>query len=123
MNSAIYFVPKDKYETSWNYADTLLTTYEMTTKQLTLSFESNIRATLIDYTQSNVIQQKAEVYHHRYKFKEDFYAENGLYMVNITSSSFSVYDKTRNKRYDFRLDGKYGYNLTFYMKNGGRYYA
>lgn len=119
MSSAIYFVPKDKYESSWNYADTLLTTYEMTTKQLILSFESSTKATLIDYTQSNVVQQKAEVYHHYYRFKEDFYTENSLYMVNITSSSFSVYDKTASKRYDFRLDGNYGYNLTFYMKKGG----
>ena len=119
MSSAIYFVPQEKYETSWNYADTLLTTYEMTTKQLILSFESSTKATLIDYTQSNVVQQKAEVYHHRYRFKVDFYTENGLYMVNITSNSFSIYDKTTSKRYDFRLDGNYGYNLTFYMKKGG----
>lgn len=119
MSNAIFFVPKDKYETAWEYTDTLLTTYETTTKQIVLSFESSSKATLIDYTQSNVVQQKAEVYHHRYKFKEDFYTENGLYMVNITSNSFSVYDKTTNKRYDFRLDGNYGYNLTFYIKKVG----
>ena len=118
INNAIYFVPQDKYTASWTYKDTLLTTYELTTKQLALSFESGTKAALTDYTKSEVVQQKAEVYHHYYRFK-DYYIENGLYMVNITANSFSVYDKTKSRRYDFRLDGNYGCSLSFYIKKGG----
>lgn len=119
INDAIYFVPKEQYTASWTYNDTLLTTYELTTKQLILSFVSGTKSTLMDYTQTNVVQQKAEVYHHYYRFKEDYYVENGLYMVNISANSFAVYDKTKSIRYDFRLDGNYSCNISFYMKKGG----
>ena len=117
--NALNFIPKDKYETSWDYKDTLLSTSYIETTQLVLSFDSKTNATLTDHRTINATQQKAEKYHHHYYFPKDYYAESSFYMVNITANTFNFYDKHKNIRTEFRLDKNRCYDLVFYMKYMG----
>ena len=119
MIEAVSFVPRDKYTSSSTHKDTLLSIRESSTQTLTLHFESKTKATLSDYTKKNVTAQKVEIYRDKYKFTGNYYVENNLFMVNIVSNMFTVYDKTKSKRYDFRLDGNYGCEIVFYIKRGG----
>lgn len=116
--NALNFVPKDMYETSWDYKDTIVNISYVETLHLTMSFISKTEARLKDNRVINAIQQKTEKYHHHYYFPKDYYFQNSFYMIRITANAFEFYDKQKNIRTEFRLDSNRCYDLIFYRKTG-----